>query len=138
MTPPPDDSPLNRLDFTTTACDSHNYVSNAEGILEVRTGTVDELIILAAHSTSKDFVYQDAFLLTYRTFVDLLRLLGKLEYRFRRFNGADHGALELKAARSSFSLIVSRLKVMIDLVAAGRAYIPNCDAGARRRHDDRQ
>jgi hypothetical protein len=64
QTPPPDDSPLNRLDWTNW--ESLKYVSNAQGALELRAGSIEELIILAAHSTNKDFVYQDAFLCTYR------------------------------------------------------------------------
>jgi hypothetical protein len=35
-----------------------------------------------------------------------MSLLWKLEYRFRRFNGANQSPLQLKAARSAFSLMV--------------------------------
>ena len=37
-----------------------------------------------------------------------------IDYRFRRFNGENHGALELRAARSSFSLIVRIVDWLID------------------------
>ena len=114
-TPPPEDSPLNQLEGSTEGGESSlNYASNAEGMLELRAGSVDELIILATHSSNKDFVYQDAFLCTYRTFIATLTLLSKLQYRFRRFNGEDHGALELRAARSSFSLMVRIVDWLID------------------------
>ena len=114
-TPPPEDSPLNQLEGPREGGESSlNYASNAEGMLELRAGSVDELIILATHSSNKDFVYQDAFLCTYRTFIATLTLLSKLQYRFRRFNGEDHGALELRAARSSFSLIVRIVDWLID------------------------
>ena len=99
-----DDSPLNKAEHVA---ESLIYANNAEGILELRAGDSDELIILATQSTNRDFVYQDAFLLTHRTFISTLELLHKLEYRFRRFNCVGK-ADQLKAARSSFSLLVSQ------------------------------
>lgn len=79
---------------------------------------MDELLILATQSTNQDFVFQDAFLLTYRTFIPTLHLLGKLEYRFRRFyrqglgpggkgKGAEDAA-HMRAARCAFSLLVRK------------------------------
>ncbi len=82
------------------------YASNSEGILELRAGDLDELIVLATQTTNRDFVYQDAFLLTYRTFISTMRLLESLQHRFRRFNNKDV-PLQLRAARSAFSLMVS-------------------------------
>lgn len=97
------DSALNRLsDWQQSLI----YVNNSEGILELRAGAADELIVLATQSTNRDFVFQDAFLLTYRTFISTLDLLCKLQHRFRRFN-REGETLELRAARSAFSLMVS-------------------------------
>eukprot|EP00095_Tigriopus_kingsejongensis_P010167 maker-scaffold202_size261857-snap-gene-0.15 protein:Tk10167 transcript:maker-scaffold202_size261857-snap-gene-0.15-mRNA-1 annotation:"guanine nucleotide-releasing factor 2-like" len=106
-----DDSPLNKLGMKKW--ESLIYVNNSDGILELRAGEVDELIILATESTNRDFVYQDAFLLTYRTFISTLSLLWKLEYRFRKFNHSTD-AVRLRAARSSFSLMVRVVDSLID------------------------
>ena len=99
----------------------------------LRAGTIDALIVLATQSYKNDFLYQEAFLCTYRTFVSTHDLLEKLVHRFRRFSSSskkklylkvapprhaidasdDEGtaaALQLqyqKVARSSFSLLVS-------------------------------
>ena len=101
-----DDSPLNVLKMKHG--DSLTYSRSQEegGLEELRAGGVDHLIILAMESTNRDFVYQDAFLLTYRTFISTYSLLYKLEYRFRRFNN-DKDPVQLRSARSAFSLLVS-------------------------------
>ncbi len=101
------------------------YANNSEGILELRAGDMDELIVLATQTTNRDFVYQDAFLLTYRTFVTTMSLLRKLQHRFRAF--ADHrkegqdqeedggdDPTRLRAARSAFSLMVRVVDSLID------------------------
>jgi Rap guanine nucleotide exchange factor 1 len=129
-----EDSPLNCLHWPPKF-DSLIYLQNGEGALELRAGSVDELIVLAAttgaaasavngasRGQNRDYLYQDAFLLTYRTFIPTLELLAKLEHRFRRFSvdeddvgqsggGAGHdpgeAAARLRAARSAFSFLVS-------------------------------
>ena len=55
----------------------------------LRAGTVDGLIVLATQSHKNDFLYQEAFLATYRTFVSTHDLLEKLVYRFRRFSSSS-------------------------------------------------
>ena len=98
----------------------------------LRAGTIDALIVLATQSYKNDFLYQEAFLCTYRTFISTNDLLEKLVHRFRRFSSSskkktflkvvpppqaidasdDEGtaaALQLqyqRVARSSFSLLV--------------------------------
>lgn len=58
-----------------------------------------------------DFLYQEAFLTTYRTFMTPLELIQKLCYRHDRFiNSQD--SLKQRAARESFSLLV---RVVSDL-----------------------
>ena len=116
--PPHDDTPsqessaqqpslLDELNFKKS--ESLIYINNAEGLLELRAGHIDELIILATQTTNRDFVYQDAFLLTYRTYIETIELMEKLEYRFRKFNKCEKDDAErLRAARSSFSLLVRK------------------------------
>ena len=50
---------------------------------------MDGLIVLATQSHKNDFLYQEAFLATYRTFVSTHDLLEKLVYRFRRFSSSS-------------------------------------------------
>lgn len=58
-----------------------------------------------------DFMYQEAFLTTYRTFISPLELIQKLCMRHQRFqNSGDLN--RQRAARESFSLLV---RVVSDL-----------------------
>ncbi|XP_014662463.1 PREDICTED: guanine nucleotide-releasing factor 2-like [Priapulus caudatus] len=97
---------------------------------DVRGGTVDGLIVLAAcrAKNQNDFLYQEAFLTTYRTFMGSRPLIDKLLHRYRAFSRcADTG--RKRSSRSAFSLLVrvvdelcvtdvddSLVKILTDLV----------------------
>lgn len=55
----------------------------------MRAGTLDALIVLATQSHKNDYLYQEAFLSTYRTFISTHDLLEKLVHRFRRFSASS-------------------------------------------------
>lgn len=58
-----------------------------------------------------DFLYQEAFLTTYRTFLSPLELIQKLCYRHQRFHCSAEVAKQ-RASKESFSLLV---RVVSDL-----------------------
>ena len=81
------------------------------GSVELRAGRVDALIVLATQTIKNDFLYQEAFLATYRTFIKTETLVDKLVHRFTRFStksqheaGRRGGALRI--SRNAFSLLV--------------------------------
>ena len=51
-----------------------------------------------------EFIYQEAFLTTYRTFISPRDLIDKLLYRFHKFHHAGDGRKKL--ARNAFSLLI--------------------------------
>ncbi|XP_069982713.1 rap guanine nucleotide exchange factor 1 isoform X8 [Penaeus vannamei] len=72
---------------------------------DIRGGPVDALVVHASKANKNDFLYQEAFLTTYRTFVSPSELVTKLLYRYNKFTNSpdvDHQ----KAARNAFSLLV--------------------------------
>lgn len=81
---------------------------------EIRGGSIDALIVhaTAAGKTGLDgevteqqeFMYQEAFLTTYRTFISPRDLIEKLLYRFHKFHHAVDGRKKL--SRNSFSLLI--------------------------------
>jgi Rap guanine nucleotide exchange factor 1 len=71
---------------------------------KVRGGSVDALIVHATTGAS-DFLYQEAFLATYRTFIAPSELIKKLLYRYNHFSKiAD--VKKKKLANNTFSLLV--------------------------------
>lgn len=58
-----------------------------------------------------DFLYQEAFLTTYRTFIQPLELIRKLHRRHQRFS-CSPDLVKQRAAREAFSLLV---RVVSDL-----------------------
>ena len=74
-----------------------------------RAGSVDALIVLATQSVKNDFLYQEAFIATYRTFVSTHDLLEKLVQRFRKFNNRkdEQQMIYKRVAHCAFSLMVS-------------------------------
>ncbi|XP_050424721.1 guanine nucleotide-releasing factor 2 isoform X2 [Adelges cooleyi] len=77
----------------------------------VRGGHSDALVVLATNVVKNDFLYQEAFLTTYRTFLSPLELIHKLCTRHQRFqNSGDLN--KHRAGRESFSLLV---RVVSDL-----------------------
>ena len=97
------------LVYTTTTSDDANLKSGREKLL--RAGTVDALIVLATQSVKNDFLYQEAFMATYRTFITTHDLLDKLVQRFRKFNNrrddrAQQQIAYKRVAHCAFSLLV--------------------------------
>nr|XP_031836848.1 guanine nucleotide-releasing factor 2 isoform X5 [Nomia melanderi] len=78
---------------------------------DIRGGHPDALLIHATKANKHDFLYQEAFLTTYRTFMQPLELIQKLHRRHQRFScSAD--LVKQRAAREAFSLLV---RVVSDL-----------------------
>ncbi|XP_031836845.1 C3G guanyl-nucleotide exchange factor isoform X2 [Nomia melanderi] len=83
---------------------------------DIRGGHPDALLIHATKANKhdekeSDFLYQEAFLTTYRTFMQPLELIQKLHRRHQRFScSAD--LVKQRAAREAFSLLV---RVVSDL-----------------------
>lgn len=89
------------------------YGSTSEntGTSELRAGTEDALIVLATQTIKNDFLYQEAFLSTYRTFVDTETLIDKLVSRHRYFaekstNSERNESTYRRCSRAAFSLLV--------------------------------
>jgi hypothetical protein len=88
----------------------------------VRGGPIDALIVLATCNSSKinqNFLYQEAFLTTYRTMIDSGELVDKLIHRYRIFshptlsdNLATNSNQNKSAARNTIALLI---RVMDDL-----------------------
>ncbi|CAF1099468.1 unnamed protein product [Adineta steineri] len=82
---------------------SHLLVFNTNEDPSLRGGSIDALIIRATSSDKKDFVYQEAFLTTYRTFVSPSDLIDKLIQRYTFFSQFE---AKKKIARYAFSLLI--------------------------------
>ncbi|XP_050458611.1 guanine nucleotide-releasing factor 2 isoform X3 [Cataglyphis hispanica] len=102
-----DDSILDELDI-------NKYLvlkkSDEEGP-DIRGGHPDALLIHATKANKHDFLYQEAFLTTYRTFMQPLELIRKLHRRHQRFS-CSPDVVKQRAAREAFSLLV---RVVSDL-----------------------
>ncbi|XP_042885600.1 rap guanine nucleotide exchange factor 1-like isoform X4 [Penaeus japonicus] len=72
---------------------------------DIRGGPVDALVVHASKANKNDFLYQEAFLTTYRTFVSPSELVTKLLYRYNKFTSSPDVDRQ-KAARNAFSLLV--------------------------------
>ena len=93
-----------------------NYFSIVYLFLLFRAGSVDALIVLATQSVKNDFLYQEAFIATYRTFVSTHDLLEKLVQRFRKFNNRkdEQQMIYKRVAHCAFSLMVSSINIFKD------------------------
>ncbi|ESP03242.1 hypothetical protein LOTGIDRAFT_137628, partial [Lottia gigantea] len=70
----------------------------------IRGGMVDALVVHATAAGKTEFIYQEAFLTTYRTFLSPKELIEKLLYRFYKFQHATDSKVRL--AKNSFSLLI--------------------------------
>ncbi|XP_022322491.1 uncharacterized protein LOC111123983 isoform X7 [Crassostrea virginica] len=70
----------------------------------IRGGSVDALVVHATSVGKQEFMYQEAFLTTYRTFITPHELIDKLLYRFHKFHHASEK--KKKVARNTFSLLI--------------------------------
>ncbi|KAK3087482.1 hypothetical protein FSP39_006537 [Pinctada imbricata] len=71
---------------------------------EIRGGSIDALIVHATSVGKSAFMYQEAFLTTYRTFIVSQELIDKLLYRFHKFQHASDK--KKKVSRNTFSLLI--------------------------------
>ena len=90
------------------------------GTSELRAGTCDALIVLATQTIKNDFLYQEAFLTTYRTFISTESLVDKLVYRYRYFGDKSKTAERTdstfrRASRAAFSLLVRVVDGLADV-----------------------
>ncbi|XP_039288475.1 guanine nucleotide-releasing factor 2 isoform X3 [Nilaparvata lugens] len=107
---PPPDSPLAELDMTRYLI----FKKNEEDGPDIRGGHPDALIIHATKASKNDFLYQEAFLTTYRTFLSPLECIEKLCRRHQRFCTSSD-VVKQRAAREAFSLLV---RVVSELTAS--------------------
>ncbi|CAF3791771.1 unnamed protein product [Adineta steineri] len=82
---------------------SHLLVFNLNEDPPLRGGSIDALIIRATSPDKKDFLYQEAFLTTYRTFITPSDLIEKLIQRYKFFSQFE---TKKKIARYAFSLLI--------------------------------
>ncbi|CAF2514013.1 unnamed protein product [Rotaria sp. Silwood2] len=82
---------------------THLLVFNLNEDPSLRGGSIDALIIRATSPDKKDFVYQEAFLTTYRTFVSPSDLVDKLIQRYIFFSQFE---IKKRIARYAFSLLM--------------------------------
>ncbi|CAF3622739.1 unnamed protein product [Rotaria sordida] len=82
---------------------SHLLVFNQNEDPSLRGGSIEALIIRATSPDKKDFVYQEAFLTTYRTFVSPSDLVDKLIQRYKFFLQFE---TKKRIARYAFSLLI--------------------------------
>ncbi|RZF34527.1 hypothetical protein LSTR_LSTR014754 [Laodelphax striatellus] len=97
----PPDSPLAELDMTRFLV----FKKTEEDGPDIRGGHPDALIIHATKASKNDFLYQEAFLTTYRTFLSPLECIEKLCRRHQRFCTSSD-VVKQRAAREAFSLLV--------------------------------
>ncbi|KAG7209272.1 hypothetical protein KM043_015388 [Ampulex compressa] len=102
-----DDSILDELDIAKHLV----YKKPDEEGPDIRGGHPDALLIHATKANKHDFLYQEAFLTTYRTFMQPLELIQKLHRRHQRFS-CSPDVIKQRAAREAFSLLV---RVVSDL-----------------------
>ena len=76
------------------------------------------MIVLATQSVKNDFLYQEAFIATYRTFVSTHDLLEKLVQRFRKFNNRkdEQQMIYKRVAHCAFSLMVSSINILFSVL----------------------
>ncbi|BFZ19943.1 hypothetical protein BsWGS_22981 [Bradybaena similaris] len=72
---------------------------------DVRGGAVDALIVHATQAGQREFIYQEAFLTTYRMFISPKMLMDKLLYRFQKFQHATDQRKKV-AHNNAFSLLI--------------------------------
>ncbi|XP_026667048.1 guanine nucleotide-releasing factor 2 isoform X7 [Ceratina calcarata] len=107
-----DDSILDELDISKHLV----FKKPDEEGPDIKGGHPDALLIHATKANrhdekESDFLYQEAFLTTYRTFMQPLELIQKLHRRHQRFSCSADVAKQ-RAAREAFSLLV---RVVSDL-----------------------
>lgn len=123
---PKEDSILDRLDVSDylvygeqSTTNNNNNNKNVSVSLELRAGDIDALVVLATQTIKNDFLYQEAFLTTYRTFISAENLVKKLVYRFKVFNtdkilsGQRAGSM-IRISRNAFSLLVRVVDTLAD------------------------
>ncbi|XP_023288342.1 guanine nucleotide-releasing factor 2 isoform X2 [Orussus abietinus] len=96
-----DDSILDELDISKYLV----FKKPDEDGPDIRGGHPDALLIHATKANKHDFLYQEAFLTTYRTFMSPLELIQKLHRRHQRFS-CSPDVVKQRAAREAFSLLV--------------------------------
>ncbi|XP_075226685.1 C3G guanyl-nucleotide exchange factor isoform X2 [Lycorma delicatula] len=107
---PPPDSPLSELDISRFLV----FKKADEEGPDIRGGHPDALIIHATKANKNDFLYQEAFLTTYRTFLSPLDCIEKLCRRHEKFSSSSD-SVKQRAAREAFSLLV---RVVSDLTTS--------------------
>ncbi|XP_052230046.1 rap guanine nucleotide exchange factor 1-like isoform X2 [Dreissena polymorpha] len=105
-----DFSELNPLDDVDVS-DQLVYKSLDEDGPDIRGGSVDALIVHATAANKTEFMFQEAFLTTYRTYISSQELMDRLLYRFNKFQYSPDIARK-KSARNSLFLLIRVIDLM--------------------------
>ncbi|RWS27410.1 rap guanine nucleotide exchange factor 1-like protein [Leptotrombidium deliense] len=92
--------PLDELDVTEYLV----YKKEGDDGPDIRGGPVDALVVKASEVLKKDFLFQEAFISTYRTILSPMALIEKLLYRYNKFIHVSDN--RQKAAKGAFALLV--------------------------------
>ncbi|EGT30085.1 hypothetical protein CAEBREN_03763 [Caenorhabditis brenneri] len=97
-------------------------------VLEVRGGPKDALVVYATQSSHSSLLYQEAFLITFRTFISALELVNKLIKRYLYMSLA-HDSQSESIARHTFSVIVriidevTQYELDVDLITSVTSFV---------------
>ncbi|KAL4219471.1 Rap guanine nucleotide exchange factor 1 [Mactra antiquata] len=117
-------NPLDDIDVS----DQLVYKNAGEDGPDIRGGSIDALIVHATAANKTEFMYQEAFLTTYRTYIASKDLIDKLLYRFNKFQYSPDIPRKKSAKNALFLLIrvidlmslveldEELVKIMMDLV----------------------
>lgn len=98
-------NPLDSLDVSPFLIREKQSSNGRQSVPELKGGPVDALVVYATYCPKQDFMYQEAFLTTYRTFISPSELIDKLLFRYHKFAlVADDN--RRRASRSAFGLLV--------------------------------
>ncbi|WAR30689.1 RPGF1-like protein [Mya arenaria] len=78
---------------------------------EIRGGSIDALIVHATAANKSEFMFQEAFLTTYRTYITSQELMDKLLYRFNKFQYSQDTSRK-KSARNALFLLIRVIDLM--------------------------
>ncbi|XP_052788313.1 rap guanine nucleotide exchange factor 1-like isoform X2 [Mya arenaria] len=105
-----DFSDLNPLDDIDVS-DQLVYKKPNEDGPEIRGGSIDALIVHATAANKSEFMFQEAFLTTYRTYITSQELMDKLLYRFNKFQYSQDTSRK-KSARNALFLLIRVIDLM--------------------------
>ncbi|XP_060590659.1 rap guanine nucleotide exchange factor 1-like isoform X2 [Ruditapes philippinarum] len=100
-------NPLDDIDVS----DQLIYKNEGEDGPDIRGGAIDALVVHATAANKTEFMYQEAFLTTYRTYLSSRELVDKLLYRFNKFQYSPD-VTRKKSARNALFLLIRVIDLM--------------------------